>query len=533
MFRYLNSFFIRSVFIYFNIFFLFHIECMQNKLIEMQNKNEIKVNNEYKIKNENYKLVNNNLGNKLKLKGGDIDCCIEEEKLFILNYVFAGISFSLLTPGIVFLSLYFSKQKTNDDNINNDKYINLFECNNSSFAKCKYKSIISKLNNTLFNSGVDYCLGSRHSNDYLYNYEINNDENCILGSSSIYIPVSIINKEDNNSTNNDNDDIYNTENIFSNTNISHLKILDSPKYNKLNEVYNLFNNLENLKYIDITGLDINNVQFIYRMFNNLNNTVVVGFNKLNFENVIHIEELFYNSKIINSNISMIEFNKLKNIENLFYNSSFENVEFNNLYFPIATYFYSIFKYSELKEVKMNNLNLNLTEEIHELFKSSNFDDFSLVNIDLNNTILIDGLFINSYLNNVKIYNITLGSLKYAKNLFKNSFINNLDFIIDAEKLNDISSIFEGSNISNINITINSKKINKLANSFMNTTAETINIYGLSTTEDAVVENLILGSDKLKNISFDSNNSAIENELLNNNFTCESTDYNRTLCIKNE
>ena len=123
-------------------------------------------------------------------------------------------------------------------------------------------------------------------------------------------------------------------------------------------------------------------------------------------------------------------------------------------------------------------------------------------------------------------------MKYASSLFKNAEIDNLELNIGAPELEDISSIFEGSNISNINITINSNEVNNLNRAFMNTTAETVDIYGIKTLNNASTIDLITESNNLKNVSFDIDNVAILNELLNNNFTCEPINNNRTFCFKN-
>ena len=511
------------LFLCFNIFFIFRVECsnggLNNRFIEMPCAREVKENY--------YKIGNNNRGN-LVLKGGN-EGCQDCRRYCVLNYVLGASAFSLFVSGIAFLSIYFTKPKTKDEIIITNKDVDLFECDNTSLTNCGSNSVLSNLNSILSSSGLDYCFGNRNSTDYLYNFEINNDNNCILKSSSIYVPVSLIDKEDN--IQNDNE-FYNTENLFSNSNISYLKILNSPIYNKLNVVYNLFDKLTMLKYIDITGFDINNVQFIYRMFSNLNNTVVVGLNGLDIKNVIYIEKLFYNSKIINSNMSMIRFSNLVNVESLFYNSSLDNVDLSGFDFPKCIYISRLFELSKMDNVLISGSKFTITETFTEVFLNSKINNFYFVDIDLNNTRTINGLFKNTRLKNIKLENIKLGSLKYASSLFENAEIDNLELNIGAPELEDISSIFEGTKIKNINITINSNKINNLNRAFMNTTAETVDIYGIKTLNNASTIDLITESNNLKKFSFDSDNDVIENELIDNNFSCEPINNNRMFCFKN-
>ena len=313
---------------------------------------EIKENYDYKIENNNFPG-----DGKLGLNGGN-DGCPNCRKTCVVNYVLGGIAFSLFGSGVVFLSLYLTNPRTNDKIVTNYKDVDRFECDNTSLKNCGSKSVLFNFDSILSSSGLDHCLGNRNSTDYLYNFEINDDTNCTLKSSSIYVPVSIIEKEYN--IQNDNE-FYNTENLFSNSNISYLKILNSPVYNKLNVVCNLFDKLTMLKYIDITGFDINNVQFIYRMFSNLNNTVVVGLNGLDIKNVIYIEKLFYNSKIINSNMSKMRFSNLKNVESLFYNSSLDNVDLSGFDFPKCIYISRLFELSKMDNVLISGSKFTITE----------------------------------------------------------------------------------------------------------------------------------------------------------------------------
>ena len=67
---------------------------------------------------------------------------------------------------------------------------------------------------------------------------------------------------------------------------------------------------------------------------------------------------------------------------------------------------------------------------------------------------------------------------------------------------------------------------------MNTTAETVDIYGIKTLNDASTIDLITESNNLKKFSFDSDNDVIENELIDNNFSCEPINNNRMFCFKN-
>ena len=383
--------------------------------------------NEYSELRNNENIVENYVMNKykkentnLKLKGGGL---YNKHPFCVLNTIAGSIialSIGMFTTGCIF---FFGHKKTNIINKTTETYYS-YTCDNSSFSKCNNDTIISEFYNDLKSSNIDFCMGNSYhnltnkKNPYFYEVILNENNNCKIELSNFY--------PENKIAYNHSDIESSIKSIFNNKKTTSINITKSPKFKLYNTYFiNLFSNLNNLKYIDISNLDFSFTKSTNLMFYNSTIDNIIGLNNRNFNSLISSDEMFSCLKTNILNLSNSTFNILTESNNIFSGSEINTIDLSNVELKKLLESDEDFSNSKIENLILDNTNITNINTLSKTFKNTNISYISLNNLDIKKVKNINGMFENINKTNLNISNLNLNHIVSINDIFKNSNIENL------------------------------------------------------------------------------------------------------------
>ena len=307
--------------------------------------------------------------------------------------------------------------------------------------------------------------------------------------------------------------------------------------NKISNIAKMFVQCLNLKYLDFSSFNSDNVKNIDDIFSRCTNLTYLNLTNFNSSSITNMSKIFMNcSSLIDLNLSNFNTTNITNMSQLFMNcSSLINLNLSNFNTKNVTDMsYMFFKCSSLKtlnllsEFKTNNV-VNMESMFYEC---SSLNNLNLSNFNTSNVENMLGMFVKcSSLVNLDLSNFNTENVIYMSYLFEScSSLTSLDLSnFNTKKVEDMSNMFINCySLSDLNISnFDTQNVIFMNNMFQNCSSlDNLNLLMFNTKQVKRMDYMFKNCVSLNSLNLSSFNTENVNNMSNMFQYCSSlTDLN--------
>ena len=295
----------------------------------------------------------------------------------------------------------------------------------------------------------------------------------------------------------------------------------------------LFSSCISLESIDLSNLDISKVTNISSMFSYCENIEYINLNNLNISSVKDMSYLFYECNSLTSIDISKNLSSVINMSYLFYGcESLESIDLS--YFDISKIINIEFMFDySVQFINLSHINASTVEDMSSLFgEDEYFNYFHIESIDLSYSDFskvknISNMFSSCCdLEYINLSNINISSVEYMDSLFFNCIsLTSLDLSnLDISKVKDMNSMFQYcSNLEYINLTkINISSVKNMSYLFYGCESlVSIDLSNLSLLNLMDLSYIFLGCSNLEYINISNINISSVETIINLFYGCEN------------
>ena len=319
-------------------------------------------------------------------------------------------------------------------------------------------------------------------------------------------------------------------------------------FNQLTNCNNMFQNLTNILYMDLSKFDSSEVTTMFSMFHGCESLTSINFTNFDTSKVIYMNSMFAECKSLSDlDISNFNTSKVTHMNFLFGNCiSLKSLDLSNfdtsLVVDMGYLFYNCWS---LSSIDLTNFNTSLNGYLDNMFYNCSFRQLNLSSFDTSNVALMDMMFFNcTFLEQLNLPNFDTSLVTNMNSMFFNcsklNYVNIINFkendwvklfyIFDGVPENIVYCVNE-ENSPAINEILKNKKcsVKFCGNDWENKQKKLYLINNEYECEYNIINDTINSENENTEIIYDSNYYIENTELINDNNNCNENDFYQGKC----